>query len=170
MTADERWFGALGEALTLAQQGMIAAMLRACALPARTEIVVVGQWHEALAALRADERDSRWWDIEEEKRERLWEFAVLTHDEDSLLAAVERAMAAQEQAIDLAVKRAAARLSIADPAWGRAARAAALMAVHQHRLGQLAGAPTTHLFALKYRLFADGRWPLGLQDGRFVVC
>jgi hypothetical protein len=168
MTA-ERWFERVGTELAPAQHEAIAAMLRPYALAGRAEIVVVAHWHETVAALHADDRDSGWWDFEEEERERLWDVASMAHTEDQLLVAVARAVAAREHAIDQAVKAVVARLAITDPAWGRAARAAALMAVHQQALADLARVPPTQLFALKYRLFADGRWPIGLQAGRFLV-
>lgn len=167
--AVERWFERVGTDLAPAQQDAIAAMLRAYAPAGGAEIVVVAHWHETAAALHADDRDSGWWDFEEEERERLWEIAAMTHTEDQLLVEVGQAVAAREHAIDLAVKAVVSRHAISDPAWGRAARAAALMAVHQQALAGLANAPPTQLFTLKYRLFADGRWPLGLQSGRFLV-
>ena len=167
--AVERWFERVGTDLASAQREAIATMLSSHALAGRVGIVVVAHWHEAVAALHADDRDSGWWDFEEEERERLWEVASMAHTEDQLLVAVEQAIAAREHAIDLAVKAVVARHAIADPEWGRAARAAALMAVHQQTLARLASAPPTQLFALKYQLFADGRWPLGVQSGRFLI-
>jgi hypothetical protein len=61
---------------------------------------------------------------------------------------------------------AAARQGIADPVLSRVAAGAAALACHQMGLVQAAGAREDHPLAAKYRLFAGGRWLLGVVGGR----
>jgi hypothetical protein len=49
------------------------------------------------------------------------------------------------------------------------ASGAAAQACHQAALAIAAAAGPEHLFATKYRLFAAGRWPLGIVGDRFFV-
>jgi hypothetical protein len=169
VSAVEHWFENVGSALSQSLAGAVATMLGSQAPYHRAEIVVVAHWHEVAAAVRAEDRDSDWWDFEEEERERLWDRALLAHTEDQLLESVGRAASERRPVIDAAVQAASARLAIADPAWGGAARAAALLAVHQHALAAVAETPPEHWFVLKHRLFAEGRWPLGVRSGRFLI-
>jgi hypothetical protein len=43
------------------------------------------------------------------------------------------------------------------------------LACHQAGLVRVAGAGDDHAFQVKFRLFAGGRWPLGLVGGRFYL-
>jgi hypothetical protein len=58
---------------------------------------------------------------------------------------------------------------IADPMLTRVASGAAAQACHQAALAIAAAAGPDHLFAMKFRLFAAGRWPLGIVGDRFFV-
>jgi hypothetical protein len=62
---------------------------------------------------------------------------------------------------------AAARDGVADPALSRVAAGAATQAAYQAALARAAGSPDSHPFAIKFRLFAAGRWPLGLVSDTF---
>ncbi len=42
-------------------------------------------------------------------------------------------------------------------------------AAHLHALATLAGVVRTHPFHRKFRLFAEGRLPLGYHAGRYVI-
>lgn len=51
----------------------------------------------------------------------------------------------------------------------RAVVGMAALAAHQHALATLAGVARTHPFHRKFRLFAEGRLPLGYHAGRYVI-
>ena len=60
-------------------------------------------------------------------------------------------------------------IHLADPALARVAAGAAAQACHQAALALAVAAPPEHVFAVKYRLFAAGRWPLGIVGDRCFV-
>src|SRR5713101_4026518 len=81
------------------------------------------------------------------------------------LTVVTEAAASLSGAASLAMSGA----GIADPALTRVAAGAAAQACHQAALALAAAAGPGHVFAVKYRLFAAGRWPLGIVGDRFFV-
>jgi hypothetical protein len=163
------WFARTGLPLSARELAALDAIRRGDALLARAEPGSVAHWYEAGAIVRAADRDSRWWDHEEEERERLWECAAERHGEDALAAAFAAIGADLRDAIRAGAAVAMARLGAADPELAREAVSAALLAAHQRSLARLAGEGDGHYFCAKYQLFAGGRWPLGLHDGRYWV-
>ncbi|MEO8135726.1 MAG: hypothetical protein ABI831_17330 [Betaproteobacteria bacterium] len=163
------WFTRLGAPLDDDERAGVSRMLRALDFPPAAEIASIGSWAGVGAALRADDRDSRAWDAEEAERERLWAAAAERMPESELLAALNDGNRRLREAIQVAAAAAAARSGMEDASMIAAAAGAALLAVHQQHLATLAGAGDAHYFQHKFRLFAGGRWPLGLCDGRFVV-
>lgn len=168
MTTGPRWFAAVGAPLAPSQRALVLTLLSAHALVAPT-IAQVTHWSEAAGILWAVDGEATWWNIEEEERERLWEVASLNHTEDALLEHLAAAEAQVAPAIAAAATAALARSGLADPKLAAAAGAAATLAVHQRALARIAGAPESHLFALKYRLFAEGHLPLGYHAGRYLI-
>ncbi len=163
------WFSRLGQPFAPAELREVAAMIHASALGEASEVDVAQGWHEAAQILAAADRDGAWWDREEDERAFLWARAALHHTEDDLSARLAARTAALGDAIRAAAAAAAARDGIADASLVRAASDAALLASHQHALAELAGEGAGHFFAVKYALFAGGRWPLGFHRDRYVV-
>ena len=163
------WFSRVGLALSPAETAALDALRLAAALSGGTAAGCVGHWHEAGAIVRAADRDGAWWDREEEERERLWECAAERHGEDRLAAELAVVQDGLRDAVHAAVTAAMARHGVADPGLAREAAAAALLAAHQRALARLAGVEGGHYFTAKFELFAGGRWPLGVQDGRYWV-
>jgi hypothetical protein len=161
------WFSALGAPLAATERAAIDAILAASDVPGGGAIVVVPDWAALAQSLRLLEQDDQWWNREEDEREALWDLAALGRTEGELAAEIESAVESARAAIDTALL--AARPAACDPDLLAGARAAALLAVHQHALAKLAGAPAGHVFVRKHELFAAGRWPLGLVAGRFHV-
>jgi hypothetical protein len=56
-----------------------------------------------------------------------------------------------------------------DPSIVAKAAEAAILALHQRALADVAAAPDDHWFRIKFALFESGRWPLGLRSGRFYL-
>src|SRR6185437_4805443 len=103
-------------------------------------IVGVAGWHEAAAVTQHPDWSRAWWDAETRAQGELQRLAL-----------------------------ARARAGIADPMLTRVASGAAAQACHQAALAIAAAAGPDHLFAIKFRLFAAGRWPLGIVGDRFFV-
>ena len=169
LASPSAWFSRVGAPLSPAETAALDALRLAAALPGGSATGSVGHWHEAGAIVRAADRDGAWWDREEEERERLWECAAERHGEDGLAAELAAVQDGQRDAVNAAVIAAMARHGVADPGLAREAAAAALLAAHQRALARLAGAGGDHYFNAKFELFASGRWPLGVKDGRYWV-
>jgi hypothetical protein len=163
------WFAACGEALTAGEQADAAAYLAALGMPDIAVAAVAG-WVQAAATTQDPAWSRAWWDAEARAQAELQRRAAARLGEERLLAAlttVTEAAAALNGTAALALSRA----GIADPALTRVAAGAAAQACHQAALALAAGAGAgpDHLFAVKYRLFAGGRWPLGIVGDRFFV-
>ena len=163
------WFSRVGTPLSPAESVALDALRLAAALPCGAAARCVGHWYDAGAIVRAADRDGAWWDREEEERERLWECAAERHGEDGLAAELAVVQDGLRDAVHSAAIAAMARHGVADPGLAREAAAAALLAAHQRALARLAGVEGGHYFTAKFELFAGGRWPLGVQDGRYWV-
>jgi hypothetical protein len=161
------WFKRLGMPLAAAEHDCIAAMLGDLGLAPGTPIVIATSWRDVGLVLRAQEQDNRWWNGEEAERESLWMIAAEDMTEGELLTHLTRSTAAQRDLVCGGASLAAAGSDGTDPDLVRAASDAALVAVHQHALADLARAPTAHYFRRKFRLFAGGRWPLGVHAGAY---
>jgi hypothetical protein len=161
------WFAACGEALAASEHAEAAAYLAALGLPGIAVAGVAG-WAEAAATAQHPDWSRAWWDAEARAQAELQRLGEARFGAERLLAAltvVTEAAAALSGAAALALRRA----GVADPMLTRVAAGAAAQACHQAALAIAAAAGPDHLFAIKYRLFAAGRWPLGIVGDRFFV-
>ncbi len=92
----------------------------------------------------------------------------LRFGENDFLAAL-TAVTESASSIHDAASACLANARLDDPGLAKAAAGAASQACHQAALASLAAAGPTHAFALKFRLFAAGRWPLGIVRTRRAV-
>ena len=125
----------------------------------------VSTWPEAAATAQRQDWSREWWRAEEAAAKALHESAATLLGEAPLLAslsAITLAAAALLGTAALALGRAGAD----DPALGRVAAGAAALACHQRGLAIAADAGEGHPLAVKYRLFARGRWLLGVMGNR----
>ncbi|HEX6842655.1 MAG TPA: hypothetical protein VF113_14055 [Stellaceae bacterium] len=161
------WFAACGEPLTASEQGDAAAYLAALGMPGIAVAAVTG-WAEAAATTKHPDWSRAWWEAETHAQGELQRSGEARFGAEPLLAAltqVTEAAAALSGVAALALSRA----GIADPMLTRVASGAAAQACHQAALAVAAAAGPDHLFAIKFRLFAAGRWPLGIVGDRFFV-
>jgi hypothetical protein len=161
------WFAACGDPLAQAERAdalAYAASLGFGKLP----IATVPDWRAAMAVLQRPDWERRWWDWERAAEAALRKTAEARLREDDLLAALARVTQASD-ALHGAAALAAQRGGIADPTASRVAAGSAAQAAHQAALARLAEAGAEHVFAVKFRLFAAGRWPLAVVGGRCFV-
>lgn len=163
------WFARIGLPLGVRERAGIAAMLRELDYGPGMPVVGVASWVDVAHVLRAEEWDNRWWDAEEEERERLWSLAALRLTEDELLRRLTAATDTLADSICNGAALAAGRGSVAGSGLQRAAVDAALLAAHQRALADVAGVAAEHYFRRKFELFADGRWPLGVHSGEYLL-
>ena len=161
------WFAACGEPLTASERTDAAAYLAELGMP-DLAIVGVAGWHEAAAVTQHPDWSRAWWDAETRAQGELQRLAQARFGAERLLAALTQ-VTEGATALSGAAALALARAGIADPMLTRVASGAAAQACHQAALAIAAAAGPDHLFAIKFRLFAAGRWPLGIVGDRFFV-
>jgi hypothetical protein len=162
------WFAAVGQDLSDEERRETRDYVDAIGFPDAL-IEPVADWRAAEAATRDAQWSRAWWDAEEGERARLLQQAGKTHGQHALLAALSRVTLEASDVVLGAASIAALRSFIADPALARVAAGAATQAAYQAGLALAADAGDAHPFAIKFRLFAAGRWPLGLVASRFFV-
>ena len=126
-------------------------------------------WGTATAAhqIEGGNWNSDWWEAEEQLRAALLAEAIERSDEETVMLALTHVTNQAAEAVLLAAEAAAARFGVDDEALIRAAAGAATQACYHAALVLAAEADEDHPFALKYRLYESGRWPLGVVGRSF---
>jgi len=159
------WFAAVGQELTDDERREAADYLRALGIAG--EVAAVAGWREAEQATRDRQWSRAWWDAEERLRADLLAAAKQAQGEHAVMTALSRVTLEASDVVLGAASIAASRSGIADPALARVAAGAATQAAYQAALALAAEAGDGHPFAIKFRLFAAGRWPLGVAGSTF---
>jgi hypothetical protein len=155
------WFGALGKASGDATRADAEAYLAALGFPD----VFVGEvpgWEEAEAAATNPDWNPDWWEAEEQLRAGLTADAVGLVGETELATALTHITAQAAEVIPDAAQGAAAHTGLTDDELVRAAVGSATQACYNAALVLAAAAEPDHAFALKFRLFEAGHWPIGI--------
>lgn len=160
------WFSSLGESLGPAELAEARDYIAALGFP-DAEVALVNDWEEAESCVRNPDWNTAWWEAEEQLRAGLLEAARTALPEERLLQALTRATQAASDVVHGAAAVSAARFGCADQALIRAAAGSATQACYQAALVLLAGDEVDHPFAIKFRLFEAGRWPLGIVGRSF---
>ncbi len=162
------WFARLGAPLGEAERDDGRAHMAGLGMPA-LPVTAVPDWPTARQAASAPIGEPDWWAAEERFRRQLLDAASARHGADALRAALSEIVALATPATMAAAATTAARMGGADQAMARAAAGAGAQALYLAALAQAAGHGQQHPFAAKLRLFAAGRWPLGVVGGRILV-
>jgi hypothetical protein len=162
------WFAVVGQDLSDEERREARDYLTTIGFP-RAQVAPVADWRAAEAATRDAQWSRAWWEAEEAERARLLQAAGKTHGQHALLTALSRVTLDASDVVLGAASIAASRSGLADPALARVAAGAATQAAYQAALALAANAGDTHPFAIKFRLFAAGRWPLGVVGQTFPV-
>jgi hypothetical protein len=162
------WFASLGAPITDAEADDARAHVKGLGLP-ELPVVGVAGWTEARAAASTPFGAHDWWNAEERLRRGLLDAAAARHGRDPLLAALTEATQVGAAPVMGAAAVTAARMGVANQEMIHAAAGAAMQAVYLAALAQAAGHGEAHPFAAKLRLFAAGRWPLGVVNERIVL-
>lgn len=166
------WFSGLGLDLGPAEAADARAYVETLGFP-EAHIAPVADWAEAEEAIRNPGWNSAWWEAEELSRAALIEQALSHLEKDDLLSALSAVTGGVAESVLGAAAVAAARGGIADQGLIRAAAGAATQACYQAALvlaavtAETAESDAEHPFALKFRLFEAGRWPLGIVGASF---
>lgn len=163
MVRDVAWFSALGDDLDERESNLIEDYLSGLGFP-DADIVVVETFEDAEEAVRNPDWDTAFWETEEQLRVGLTAEACERADEATVnLALTHVSHTAAESAAE-AIAAVADQIDVIDEGLLRAAAGGATQACYHAALVLAAEDEDqeTHPFALKYRLFELGRWPLGL--------
>ena len=153
------WFAALGEPLT--DGDIVEARTYAGAV----EVIAVRSWPEAEDFLKSPNASLEWWDREEALRKSLLAEAEARHPERALWTALTELTTEAGDLVHGKAATAAARAGNAALASIHVAAGAASQSVYQLAVARLAGNEASP-FESKFRLFAAGRWPLGVVGSR----
>jgi hypothetical protein len=162
------WFAAVGQTLTASERHEAQDYGRALGL-SDPRITEMRDWRNAERATRDPDWDARWWQAEDAERLSLMAELTSAHAPPELMAALTRVTDEASAVVFGAASVAASRDGIADQALARVAAGAATQAAYQAALALAARRDDAHMFAIKFRLFAAGRWPLGIIGGALYV-
>lgn len=161
------WFAALGEPLTEGDRADAIAYAAALGLgPLR--VVQAHDWPEAERVLKAPDWSPAWWDREEALRQHLLAKAEARYPERDLWMALTELTTGAGEIVHGKAATAASRMGGAAKASIHVAAGAAAQAAYQLALARLAD-DVASPFESKFRLFAAGRWPLGVVGSTLVV-
>ena len=161
------WFAALGEPLTEGDRS--DAMAYAAALDfSPVEIGLARDWPDAERLLKAPDWTPAWWDREEALRRTLLAEAEARHPARALWSSLTDLTTETGDLVHGKAATAAARMGKAAAASIHVAAGAASQAVYQLAVARLAGQSASP-FESKFRLYAAGRWPLGILGSRLVL-
>ena len=155
------WFAALGEPLTDGDRA------DALAYAGTQEVELVASWPDAEAFLKSP-ATLGWWNREEALRKDLLARAEARHPERALWTSLTELTTEAGELVHGKAATVAARMGGAAPASIHVAAGAAAQAVYQLAVARLAD-ETASQFESKFRLFAGGRWPLGVAGSRLVL-
>lgn len=156
------WFAALGEPLTDGDRA------DARAYAGTDETMLVRTWSEAEVFLKAPDTSLDWWNREEVLRKELLARAQKQYPERALWTSLSELTTEAGDLVHGKAAAAATRMGGARPASIHVAAGAASQAIYQLAVARIAGAANS-AFESKFRLFAAGRWPLGMAGSRLML-
>jgi len=163
-----RWFEDVGERIPEGLASDIDGYLQALGFP-HAEAARIESWEDAAAAAESLDWDSQGWEAEEQLRAGLVAGALENMDEEALSVALNYVAARLGGVLQEHLENIDAIWDVEDPSLLNAASGAAIQAAHNAALVMAAGGDQDHPFALKFRLFEHGRWPIGLAGSTFNI-
>jgi hypothetical protein len=161
------WFAACGTPLGAGERDDAARYAAALGFDA-APVTQAADWRQAAAVAQSAEWSRLWWEREAAEEAAVKARAAASLDAVCQLEGLSR-VALAAATLAGAAAMALARAGVADEALARVAAGAAAQACHQAALARAAGASDAHVFVVKFRLFASGRFPLGVVGGQFFV-
>ena len=170
MLIEVPWFSAFGNELDSREILLSEDYLLALGFP-DARIALAADWEAATDAAANPDWNTEWWEVEEQTRVALVAEACRRADEETVMIALAHL---QNQSIEAVLEPAeliAEASNIEDEEIIRAIAGAAAQSIYQ--AGLLLAAEDEddehHIFALKYKLFELGRWPIGVLGNTFHI-
>lgn len=160
------WFRALGERPTPEVTRLARDYLDGLGFP-DAELALILSFEEAGDAAESLDWDSPAWEVEEQLRAGLVVDALALIDEEGLGVALAHITSTTSDGLQEAMENLAALWDVEDETLITAATGAVVQSVYNAALLLAAGGEESHPFALKFRLFELGRWPIGVHGRSF---
>jgi len=165
------WFSRLGEPLDPREHTLARAYLDGLGFP-EAEPALLSDWSEAATAAESLDRDPIGWEAEEMLRAGLISRVLERLDEEAVNVALSQVGSKTYESSRDAVEEAASMDDIDDMELVHAAAGALAQAANGAALVILAEAEDDsppHPFLARWRLFARGRWPVGLAGASYNI-
>jgi hypothetical protein len=156
------WFSRIGQPLDETEEGIARRYLDMLGFPDAAALTVA-DWEEAADAAANLDMNSEGWEVEEQLRADLSREALNYFDEESLSNTLAYVTERVGPVLVESIESAASLWPVGEDEIIEAATGAAVQACFEAALVLAAQAVEEHPFALKFRLFELGRWPIGLS-------
>lgn len=127
----------------------------------------IESWIEAGEAAANTDWNSEWWEMEEQTRMGLIDTALGMMSDEDLSMALTHVTGTASPLLQHAAENWAQEQGIEDEELIRAAVGAGVQASYQAALVLAAGEEDDHPFAIKFKLFELGRWPIAITGNSF---
>ena len=161
------WFETCGRPLSPDETARAASYVAALGI-GEFPVQGVSGWRAAQSLARNPDWNRDWWEAESQAEKALHLKGIARFGRDDFLRNL-TAVTEAASSIQLPASRALSRSGIDDQGLAKAAAGAASQACHQAAMACLNKSGESHLFARKFRLYAAGRWPLGIVQNRCFV-
>ncbi len=132
-----------------------------------SNLAAIEDWSEAGEAAANTDWNSEFWEVEEQIRMGLLDQALELIPENDLNMALTQITATASPLLQYAAENWIEEQGIEDQELVRAAVGAGVQACYQAALVLAAGEEDSHPFALKFKLFELGRWPIAITGNSF---
>jgi hypothetical protein len=160
------WFSTIGERIDDEVKDVSRRYLDGLGFP-DADLAAISSWEEAGDAAASLDFDSEAWEAEEQLRAGLVSEALLHLDEQGLQVTLAHVTSTTSDGLEDAMENMAAIWDLNDETLITAATGAVIQTVYNAALVLAAGGEEDHPFALKFRLFELGRWPIGVHGRSF---
>lgn len=160
------WFSSIGENVSQDVRTLSRDYLDGLGFP-DADLAQITSFEEASDAAETLDWDSAAWEVEEQLRAGLVVDALAHIDEEGLKVALAHITSTTSDGLREAMDNLAAIWDVEDESLVTAATGAVVQSVYNAALLLAAGGEEDHPFALKYRLFELGRWPIGVHGRSF---
>ncbi|MBI1180386.1 MAG: hypothetical protein GC201_07490 [Alphaproteobacteria bacterium] len=162
------WFGRIGQPFDRGDEEVARRYLDMLGFPDAAPLTVA-DWEEAADAASNLDLNSEAWEVEEQLRADLSREALNYFDEDTLTHVLSYVTERAGPVLVESIASAASLWPVQEDEVIEAATGAAVQACYQAALVLAAQAVEEHPFALRFRLFEMGRWPIGLSGRSYNV-
>lgn len=165
--ANVQWFAHIGETLTPELRRDAAAYADALGFP-EAGLARITNWREAARAAESRDLDAPAFEAEEQLRAALTTAAIDRHGEEPVEVLLTHAAAVLGPIVLEAAQNAVAVWGVKSKSLTNAAAGAGVRACHNAALLLIAGeGDEEHPFAILFRMFEQGRWPVGITGASF---